>query len=126
MLKYYNRLKLKKINKIEKQFLNSGTKLLRIKNISDIEKLPEYQQRKLFLEKLQNSKIELPFKYNDNNKSKIYSTISNNDMNHLLDATLSTFLLHVECRIASSIQEGFYTIGPCGEELLGTIGLILK
>ena len=29
-------------------------------------------------------------------------------------ASLSTFLLHVESRIASACGQGFYTIGPCG------------
>ncbi len=37
-----------------------------------------------------------------------------------------TFSLHHESRIASLIGEGFYTIGPCGEELLSCIGLVLR
>jgi len=41
-------------------------------------------------------------------------------------ASLGTFLLHVEARIASYISEGFYTIGPCGEELVSVLGLIGK
>jgi len=40
---------------------------------------------------------------------------------HLLsmDAALATFSLHVHARIASLVGHGFYTIGPCGEEILG-------
>lgn len=33
---------------------------------------------------------------------------------------------HSEARIASSLGQGFYTIGPCGEELLGGIALNLR
>ena len=35
-------------------------------------------------------------------------------------------VLHVESRIASAVGEGFYTIGPGGEELLAAVGLVLK
>jgi len=40
----------------------------------------------------------------------------------VVDAGLATFHLHVEARIAAYCGEGFYTIGPCGEELLGAVG----
>jgi pyruvate/2-oxoglutarate/acetoin dehydrogenase E1 component/TPP-dependent pyruvate/acetoin dehydrogenase alpha subunit len=43
-----------------------------------------------------------------------------------VDASLITFCLHVEARIASLIGEGFYTIGPCGEETLSPAGLCLQ
>jgi 2-oxoisovalerate dehydrogenase E1 component len=39
---------------------------------------------------------------------------------------MATFALHVEARQASALGEGFYTIGPCGEELLGAVGLVLR
>ena len=39
-----------------------------------------------------------------------------------LDAAMATFHLHVESRIASLCGQGFYTIGPCGEEMLASIG----
>ena len=42
-----------------------------------------------------------------------------------VDAGLATFLLHVEARIAAYCGEGFYTIGPGGEEALGAAGLAL-
>ena len=44
------------------------------------------------------------------------------DLEVLVDAALATFALHVESRIASAIGEGFYTIGPCGEEALAAVG----
>ena len=54
------------------------------------------------------------------------AALSRDDARLLLDAGLATFLLHVEARIASLLGEGFYTIGPCGEELLGALGLALR
>jgi 2-oxoisovalerate dehydrogenase E1 component len=39
---------------------------------------------------------------------------------------MATFALHVEARRASALGEGFYTIGPCGEELLAAVGLVLN
>ena len=42
-----------------------------------------------------------------------------------VDAGLATFLLHVEARVAAYCGEGFYTIGPGGEEALGAAGLAL-
>ncbi|KAL7535778.1 hypothetical protein ACHAXR_008436 [Thalassiosira sp. AJA248-18] len=39
-----------------------------------------------------------------------------------LDAAMATFHLHVESRIAALCGQGFYTIGPCGEEMLASIG----
>ena len=44
----------------------------------------------------------------------------------LMDAGFATFLLHVEARIASLLGQGFYTIGPCGEEMLSAVGLALR
>ena len=44
----------------------------------------------------------------------------------ILDASIATFLLHVESRIAALCGEGFYTIGPCGEELLSAAALAFK
>lgn len=44
----------------------------------------------------------------------------------VVDAGLATFHLHVEARVAAYCGEGFYTIGPCGEELLGAVGLVLE
>ena len=39
-----------------------------------------------------------------------------------LDAAMATFHLHIESRIAALCGQGFYTIGPCGEEMLASIG----
>ena len=43
-----------------------------------------------------------------------------------LDAAMATTHLHTQSRIAAYEGEGFYTIGPCGEELLSTVALALR
>lgn len=48
------------------------------------------------------------------------------DVTLALDAAIATFLLHVESRVANHCGEAFYTIGPCGEELLAGVGLSLQ
>jgi TPP-dependent pyruvate/acetoin dehydrogenase alpha subunit len=44
----------------------------------------------------------------------------------VMDAALATFSLHVESRVAALVGKGFYTIGPCGEEMLAAIGMALE
>ena len=52
-------------------------------------------------------------------KTNIYKhTLSKSEHLLSLDAALATFSLHVHARVASLVGQGFYTIGPCGEELL--------
>jgi 2-oxoisovalerate dehydrogenase E1 component len=48
--------------------------------------------------------------------------MTNEQMKTTLDAVLATFALHVESRIAALAGHGFYTIGPCGEEALSSVG----
>ncbi len=52
--------------------------------------------------------------------------MSKDEMRTLIDAAFATCCLHVESRIAALIGEGFYTIGPCGEELLAPVGMVLR
>lgn len=52
--------------------------------------------------------------------------LDSGDVAHMATAAMLTFFLHVESRVASSIGEGFYTIGPCGEELMGALGVVLR
>lgn len=56
-----------------------------------------------------------------------YKNLMNNDeIKMVMDAALATFSLHVESRIAALVGKGFYTIGPCGEEMLSAIGMALE
>ena len=52
--------------------------------------------------------------------------MNTHEINVTLDAAMATFCLHVESRIAALVGKGFYTIGPCGEELLSAIGVSLE
>lgn len=55
------------------------------------------------------------------------NTIQNSpEVKKIIDAGMASFLLHVRSRQASYQGQGFYTIGPCGEELLGGIALALQ
>lgn len=56
-----------------------------------------------------------------------YSHMMSDEMIQLsVDSALASFCLHVESRIASMIGHGFYTIGPCGEEALASIGCVIE
>ncbi len=52
--------------------------------------------------------------------------LGEDDVRVALDAAIATLALHRESRVASMLGEGFYTIGPCGEEALGAVGLALR
>mmetsp|Transcript_71883 Transcript_71883/g.191749 ORF Transcript_71883/g.191749 Transcript_71883/m.191749 type:complete len:733 (-) Transcript_71883:39-2237(-) len=58
--------------------------------------------------------------------SLLHLGLSQLDLRTVLDAGLATFFLHVDARIASELAEGFYTIGPCGEETLGIVAMALR
>jgi 2-oxoisovalerate dehydrogenase E1 component len=51
------------------------------------------------------------------------NVFSSKNLSIVLDAALMTSLLHIESRAASIMGEGFYTIGPGGEELMGALGV---
>ena len=91
-----------------------------------IQDLVEVKHRELFKKQLKYGKILSK----DHILSKEHilpmsSKINQEEVNDIVTIGFLTFLLHVEARIASSIGQGYYTIGPCGEELLGIIGLHL-
>eukprot|EP00943_MAST-04B_sp_MAST-4B-sp1_P008904 g8904.t1 len=93
------------------------------KNWSDIEKLVEVQQFKQFQTELNTGQ----FHTTDNNHKPLLSTgLSKAQVLNIVDAGMLTFLLHVESRVASACGHGFYTIGPCGEEMLGAVGEALN
>jgi TPP-dependent pyruvate/acetoin dehydrogenase alpha subunit/pyruvate/2-oxoglutarate/acetoin dehydrogenase E1 component len=53
-------------------------------------------------------------------------TLSSSQHLNALDAAIATFSLHVHARMASLVGKGFYTIGPCGEELLAAGGMAFE
>ena len=53
-------------------------------------------------------------------------TDASNGVRTALTAAMATTHLHTQSRIASFEGGGYYTIGPCGEELLAAVGLALR
>lgn len=94
--------------------------LLRKLKSADIQKIPEIIQRSKFFNDIYKKSLGLK-SINQSNKF-----ISNHDLRTVIDSGIITFLLHCEARIASSLGLGFYTIGPCGEELLAAISLNMR
>lgn len=91
----------------------------------DVATLPEVVQREKMLHELRSGQLKLPVA-DAMLKNYLDAGISEKTTRLLVDSVLSTFLLHVEGRIASSRGKGFYTIGPCGEETLAAVGLSLQ
>jgi hypothetical protein len=94
---------------------------LRKTNHTVIKDLSEYKQREIFHQNLRNG---APASVNSELLKD--TSLTPDEIKLIIKASMSTFLVHVEARIASSVGQGFYTIGPCGEELLSTVGLLLK
>eukprot|EP01083_Nonionella_stella_P209851 760312_1 len=57
--------------------------------------------------------------------ASITSSLTRSEYLLLYDAAITTHCIHIQSRVASFESKGFYTIGPCGEECLAPIGLIL-
>jgi|EP00945_MAST-04E_sp_MAST-4E-sp1_P002826 2-oxoisovalerate dehydrogenase E1 component len=91
---------------------------------NDLEKLVEVQQKISFLEELKNG--DCGKHHREQHRPLLSTGLDKPQVRRVLNAGLSTFLLHVESRIASACGQGFYTIGPCGEEMLGAVGEALR
>ena len=86
----------------------------------EIQMLPEYQAR----QELSQFLLSPPTIEQEIKRKKYKYEMSEKQVCLALDAAMATFHLHVESRIASLCGKGFYTIGPCGEELLSSAGLV--
>ena len=118
--------------------INGLLERLRKRNENDIHALPEYRARS----NLHNSLLAAAADDGDggdscdvNLKSSHASrkpisppcpppggythVLSGGQIRTVLDASMATFHLHVESRIAALCGHGYYTIGPCGEGRLG-------
>lgn len=54
------------------------------------------------------------------------ANLSREQLMQLVTAAMATFAVHVESRAAAVIGQGFYTIGPCGEELMAAAALAMR
>jgi hypothetical protein len=97
---------------------------LRVAKAAEIENLPEVIQRERFRQQLTEGT------YAEHSRGGARSLADGGmtaaEARRAVDAGLMTMLLHVESRISSAVGQGFYTIGPCGEELLSATGLALR
>ena len=97
-------------------------KTLRKTNVSAFADLAEVKQREKFL-----AQLEIGVPSSDVEVTKFRnSQLTPEGLKLAITSGFATFLLHVEARIASSLGHGFYTIGPCGEEVLSAVALNLR
>eukprot|EP01052_Picozoa_sp_SAG31_P031812 SAG31_NODE_3414_length_4302_cov_20.546239_3_plen_161_part_00 len=95
---------------------------LRQERCADLAKLAEVQAREVFRAELASGTCEKhavptprPLLKEDG------GVLTKHEVRLALEAGLATFLLHVESRVSSACGQGFYTIGPCGEEILSGV-----
>ena len=112
---------------------NSLLETLRQQNEKDIQVLPEYKARSN-LDNFLRLKAGIHDASSHPMKEIVPPTPPSGGYKHTLtqsqiltslDSAMATFHLHVESRIASLCGQGFYTIGPCGEEMLSSVGFAL-
>jgi hypothetical protein len=94
---------------------------LRRKAAADIDKLVEVRQANRFLQQLRDQACPAP-RTTDLGAAGMTPA----ELRRIVTAGFMTFLTHVESRTASALGQGFYTIGPCGEELTAALGLLLR
>lgn len=90
-----------------------------------IDELPETQQLNTFLGQLERGHDACGAANTSRHSLASVSMPSELAM-HVLTSGYATLALHVESRAASALGQGFYTIGPCGEEALGSVGAALR
>jgi len=100
-------------------FTGSTYEKLRAEAEPTLKELPELVQKGLFEQYLN----ELPLEANVTEHTDV---MTKEDASVVLRAGMATFAVYVETRIASAIGQGFYTIGPCGEELMGVVGALAR
>ena len=66
------------------------------------------------------------FEHESINFDLIKSSLSISDYLLLFDSSIITHCIHIQSRLASFEGKGYYTIGPCGEECISPIGLLLQ
>jgi len=90
----------------------------------DLEKLPEMVQARKFAQWLEQGAVD---PVSEEQIAALRATgLTEEKIMKIVQAAFSTFLVHVESRAASAMQHGFYTIGPCGEELMAAMALAFK
>ena len=91
---------------------------LRRLKLTEIEKLSEWQQMESFQRYLDTPSFS--------DSSKVDCQISRKNLELAIEAAFATMAISLESRIAALLGQGFYTIGPGGEELAAVFGLVLR
>ena len=102
---------------------------LRLKGAADLAKLVEVKQATAFLEQLRSGACALypPDSDAADAAARVAAAgLTGEALQLAIQAGMMTLLLHVESRVSSALGLGFYTIGPCGEELMACTGLALE
>jgi hypothetical protein len=90
--------------------------------VDEVAALPEVIQFQRFIDQLDAGSCQLPAGLQSFEEVGMDKTACM----AVLTAALATQASHVESRMASVVGEGYYTIGPGGEELLACVGLQLR
>lgn len=102
---------------------------LRQQNEKDIITLPEYKARtslsNFLADRVSSPSTSNPIRPPIPPKDGYTNILTPSQMVTTLDAAMATFHLHVESRISALCGQGYYTIGPCGEEMLAPIGFAI-
>lgn len=107
----------------------------RAAKMSDLKNLPELSFAAKFLDQLKTNSFADSFTVRGGAKPRPISDLlergeevgaSPAQLDTAVTAAFATFTLAAESRVASALGKGFYTIGPCGEELLSPIGMLLR
>ena len=102
---------------------------LRQQNEKDIITLPEYKARtslsNFLADRVSSPSTSNPIRPPIPPKDGYTNILTPSQILTTLDAAMATFHLHVESRISALCGQGYYTIGPCGEEMLAPIGFAI-
>lgn len=96
----------------------------------EIVQLPEYVEFQTFIKNLKTMSVKDVYARFDNSFASaeryLPREVDRKDGKIAFDAALMASVLHLESRVSSFIGQGFYTIGPAGEELLSSVGCLLQ
>eukprot|EP01134_Creolimax_fragrantissima_P006074 CFRG6074T1 len=97
---------------------------MRSDKAKEIRNIVEVQQSTNFRQQLQNGTCQLPA--NDAGLTFESVGMDKSNVKIAIESGFATEHLHIESRIASALGQGFYTIGPGGEELMSIVGQVLR
>lgn len=97
--------------------------LMRDANRANLEKFDVCVQAERFAQQLKDGAID-----HEVTSSVTFAEagMSKEDVMMAIEAGMATKQSYVQARMAAALGHGFYTIGPCGEELMAALGMLLR